>query len=381
MLLIERYLLRQMLGPTLLAILAGGVLAILSQSLGVLDVIVSQGQSPLVFLKVVLLALPQLLSMVTPIALFVAALIALNRMQTEQEIVVCFASGMSRWRVISPALRLAAVVGLISLAVNLWVAPWADRAMREELLRVRTDLAASLIHVGQFTQPAPGLTVYAQDSDQAGAFHNLFVFQQKPTGGDTTYIAARGKIAKQGGTPALIMRDGSVQFFSPTGVLNYLKFDEYSLDLSQFQSSDELIHYKIADRYLHELLFPDLTQTWERQNRVKMIAEANARLALPLYNIAFMALALAAVVGGGFNRMGYGRQILIACAVAAVARILGIGAQAACANQAWLNLLQYAIPIGAAAWAFSQLFQRRGIRRMADDGRARPSPRPIEAAA
>ncbi len=370
-----------MLGPTLLAILAGGVLAILSQSLGVLDVIVSQGQSPLVFLKVVLLALPQLLSMVTPIALFVAALIALNRMQTEQEIVVCFASGMSRWRVISPALRLAAVVGLISLAVNLWVAPWADRAMREELLRVRTDLAASLIHVGQFTQPAPGLTVYAQDSDQAGAFHNLFVFQQKPTGGDTTYIAARGKIAKQGGTPALIMRDGSVQFFSPTGVLNYLKFDEYSLDLSQFQSSDELIHYKIADRYLHELLFPDLTQTWERQNRVKMIAEANARLALPLYNIAFMALALAAVVGGGFNRMGYGRQILIACAVAAVARILGIGAQAACANQAWLNLLQYAIPIGAAAWAFSQLFQRRGIRRMADDGRARPSPRPIEAAA
>ena len=367
MLLIERYLLRQLLGPTLLAILAGAVLVILSQSLGALDVIVSQGQSPLVFLKVILLALPQLLSMVLPIALFVAALIALNRLQTEQEIVVCFASGMSRWRVISPALRLAICATLISLAVNLWIAPWGDRAMREELFRVRTDLAASLIHVGQFTQPAPGLTVYAQDSDQTGAFHNLFVFQEKAEGGDTTYIATRGKITKRGGVPVLIMRDGSSQFFSPTGVLNYLRFDEYSFDLSQFSSSDELIHYKIADRYLHELLFPDLTQSWERQNRVKMLAEANARLAMPLYNIAFMALALAAVIGGGFSRLGYGRQILVACAIAAVARILGIGVQAACSGDAWLNLLQYAIPLATMGWAFAQIFKRhrrRGEARM-----------------
>ena len=362
--LIERYLLRQMLGPTLLAILALGVVAILSQSLGALDIIVNQGQSPIVFLKVVSLAMPQLLSMVMPIAIFVAALVALNRLQTEQEIVVCFASGMSRWRVISPSIRLATVAALISLALNLWIAPFCDRAMREELFRVRTDLAASLIHVGQFTQPATGLTVYAQDADQTGTFHNLFVFQDKPDGGDTTYIAARGKIAKRDGVPVLVMRDGSSQAFSAAGVLNYLKFSEYTLDLSSFASSDELLHYKIADRYLHELLSPDLTQTWEQQNRRKMLAEAHARLATPLYNIAFMALALSAVIGGGFSRLGYGKRIMVACAVAAVARILGIGAQAVCGGMVWLNVLQYAIPVVTAGWAFGQLFRRhsRGSR-------------------
>ena len=356
MLLIERYLLRQLLGPTLLAIAALGVVAILSQSLGALDIIVNQGQSALVFAQIVLLALPQLLSLVLPIAIFVAALIALNRLQTEQEIVVCFASGMSRWRVISPAIRLATVAALISLVVNLWIAPLADRAMREELFRVRTSLAASLIHPGQFTQ-AQGLTVYAQDIDQTGTLHNLFVFQEKSDGSDTTYIADRGKITTRGGVPVLIMRDGSSQFFSSSGVLNFLRFDEDSFDLSPFTASDELVHYKIADRYLHELLFPDLTQTWERENRVKMLAEANARLALPLYNISFMALALAAVIGGGFSRRGYSRQIMIVCAVAAVVRILGIGAQAACSSQAWLNVIQYAIPIATAGWAFAQLFR------------------------
>ena len=368
--LIERYLLRQLLGPTLLAILALGVVAILSQSLGALDIIVNQGQSPLVFLKVVALAMPQLLSTVLPIAIFVAALVALNRLQTEQEIVVCFASGISRWRVISPAVRLACVAALISLAVNLWVAPFCERAMREELFRVRTDLAASLIHVGQFTQPAAGLTVYAQDADQSGAFHNLFVFQDKPDGGDTTYIADRGKITKRDGQPVLVMRDGSSQAFSAAGVLNYLKFSEYTLDLSNFAGSEGLVHYKIADRYLHELLFPDLTQSWERDNRKKMLAEAHARLSAPLYNIAFMALALAAVIGGGFSRLGYGRRILMVCAVAAVVRILGIGAQAACGGAPWMNLLQYAIPMATTAWAFGQIFRRH-----------KRAPRPAAAAA
>ena len=104
--LIDRYLLRQLLGPTLLATLALTSVALLSQSLSALDVIINQRQSAGVFLKITLLAMPQLINMVMPIALFVAALVALNRLQSEQEIVVCFAGGMSRWRVVSPPLRL-----------------------------------------------------------------------------------------------------------------------------------------------------------------------------------------------------------------------------------------------------------------------------------
>jgi len=54
----------------------------------------------------------------------VAALVALNRLHTEQEIVVCFASGMSRWRVISPAMRLAGTIAFLALVMNLWSSPW-----------------------------------------------------------------------------------------------------------------------------------------------------------------------------------------------------------------------------------------------------------------
>ena len=97
--LIESYLFRQIFGPTLFATVALTAVAVLSQSLGQLDIIVDQRQSAMVFIKIILLAMPQLLAMILPIAIFVAALVALNRLHTEQEIVVCFAGGMSRWRV------------------------------------------------------------------------------------------------------------------------------------------------------------------------------------------------------------------------------------------------------------------------------------------
>jgi lipopolysaccharide export system permease protein len=362
---IERYLFRQLLGPTVMATLALGGVGLLSQSLGALDIIVNQGQSAVVLIKITLLGMPQLMVMILPIAIFVAALVALNRLHTEQEIVVCFASGMSRWRVIAPAVYLAVGATLITLFINLWIEPLAERALRDELFRVRTDLAASLVRVGEFTQPAHGLTVYAQSSDQSGGLHNLFILQEKPDGGDTTFLADRGKVTTRRGLPVLIMWDGSNQEFSPTGVLNYLKFSEYIFDLKSFLSTDELINYKISDRFMHELLFPDLQQSWERQNRIKMIAEANNRLSAPLYNISFMAMALAAVIGGPFSRLGYGRRILLVSAAAGVVRILGFGAQAACESNVLFNLIQYALPAGAAAWAFHQLF-RQPVERVVD---------------
>jgi lipopolysaccharide export system permease protein len=375
--LIDRYLLKQLLGPTVLATLALTGVALLSQSLSALDLMVNQRQSAVVFLEVTVLAMPQLVNMVLPIALFVAALVALNRLHTEQEIVVCFAGGMSRWRVISPAMRLAGTIAVIALISNLYIQPAAARMMRDELFKVRTDLASTLVREGEFTNPAPGLTVYAQSIDPNGDFRNLFIHQMKTDGGSTTYMADRGHIAKRLGLPVLILRSGSMQEVTKGDVLNFLTFDEYAFNLGPLANTDEMVHYKPSDRYLHELFAPDLTQTWEQRNRKSLLAEGHARLATPLYNIAFMALALSAIIGGGFSRLGYGRRIAMMSGAAAVVRILGFVAQAACESSAWLNILQYALPIGATAWALRSIFRQRAGRYI-DRRRA---PTAVEAAA
>jgi lipopolysaccharide export system permease protein len=357
--LIERYLFRQMLWPTVAATLALVAVAMLSETLSELDVLVNQHQSLGVFLKLVGLALPQMLALVLPIALFVAALITLNRLHTEQEIVVCFAGGMSRWSVISPAIRLAVLCTLLTLVVNLWVAPWCYRETRAELFRIKTDLVSGLVRDGQFTQPAQGLTVYAQSTDRQGLLHNVFIDQEKSDGSPTTFTSKFGRIVKRTGQPALILSQGSNQRFNAQGVLQFTTFDEYVLDLTPYLNTADDIHFKNSDRYLHELLFPDLTQFWDKRDRKRFLAEAHSRLSTPLYNIALMSLALAALVGGSFSRTGYGRRIAIAAALAVVLRIVGFGAQAACDAAPALNILQYAIPLVPTWLAFRQIFGQK----------------------
>ena len=355
---IESYLLRQLLWPTLAAVAALTALAALSQVLTTLNQLIDQRQGAVVFLKVLALSLPSTAVLTLPIALFVAALVALNRLHTEQEIVVCFAGGMSRWRVSAPALRLAAAAAILTLVVNLWVQPWATRRMREELFKARTDLVATLVHEGDFNEPSGGLTIYAQDADGAGHLRNVFIYQDRGQGRSATFAAQRGLIAKQAGAPVLILRQGSQQQFNNRDILNYLKFDDYVFDLAPYVNTTEEVHYKPSDRYLHELVFPDLRQTWEsvKKNRRQMLTEANARLTSPLYCLTFVMLALNAVIGGAFSRLGYARRIAAAAAAAAALRILGFAAQAGSDGTPALNALQWLVPLLPALWLGRKLF-------------------------
>lgn len=366
---IDRYLFRQLAGPVFMAIGALTLVAVLGQSLGQLDLIVERGQSAWILAKVTALALPQVVTLILPIGVLVGALIALNRLHSEHEIVVCYAGGMSRWRVIDPAMRLAVLVALFALASNLFLQPAAMREMRRELHGVRADLAAVLVREGEFVEGAPGLTIYTQRVDQNGLLKNLFIHIERPDGA-TLYDAAEGRITTLEGRPVIILSEGSSSEFSGSGVLNYLSFDDYVVELGQYAIEPAALHYKESDRWLSELLFPDPGNEWEVGNRLKLLAEAHARLASPLYVIAFMAMALAAVIGGSFSRTGYGRRIAVASAIAIAVRLLGFAAVSACGSNAWLNIIQYLLPLALMWMALRPLFKQR-IKRFVEIGAGR----------
>jgi lipopolysaccharide export system permease protein len=144
MTLIQGYLLRQIARPVVGACAALAAIGILSQSLDQLEIIVERGQSVWVMIKLTLLAVPQLLAVIIPIGLFVGALMALTRLQREQELTAVFASGVTRWSAIRPAVWIALIAAVLTLVVTTVGQPWAQRQARTEAFAVRTDLAALL---------------------------------------------------------------------------------------------------------------------------------------------------------------------------------------------------------------------------------------------
>jgi lipopolysaccharide export system permease protein len=354
--LIERYLFRQLLGPTLAATAALTAVAILSEALSSISVLVNDRQSALMFAKIILLAMPQLIVLILPIAVLIAGVMTMNRLHTENEIVICFAGGVSRWRVISPAVRLASLVTLFSFLLTFWIQPVSYRALRDTLQAVRSDLLSTMIRPGAFTHPAPGLTVYAQSVSDDGTIHNLFIDHDMGAGRDTAISAREGRLTVRGGAPFMLMRHGANQEFSGAGVLNFLSFDENALDLRPMLGPARTVRYKLSDRYLHELFFPDTNTPWDATNIEPMLAEGHARITAPLYNLSFMSLALAAVLGGGFSRLGYGTRIAAVAGAALLIRVLGLAAQGAAAHAPELNILQYLVPLLAMAGSAVILF-------------------------
>lgn len=362
MTLIQRYLFRQIALPVVGACGSLAGIGILSQSLDQLEVIVERGQSVWVMLKLTLLAVPQLFAVILPIGLFVGTLIALTRLQREQELTAAYASGMTRWRMIEPGARLAAIVAVVMLITNVLIQPWAQREARDQAFEIRTDLAALLVEEGRFVQGPNGLTVYVQEIEQNGLLKNLFIYIED---GDevTTWDASEARFGRVDGQPVLTMQAGSWQQYSSAGVLQQLSFDGYVFPLGQYVTDTETVRYKPTDLYLDQLFHPSPQLVETAGSRGELLAEAHARLSSPLYALLAMSMALTAILGGAFSRTGYSGRIAKASAAFLLVRVIGYAVVAASAWNGWLNVFQYLLPIVATAVSLQLLFRALRPRR------------------
>ena len=66
----------------------------ITQALRELDLLTGKGQTILIFLTVTGLSLPALITVISPVALFIATLYTLNRLNGDSELIVMSAAGM-----------------------------------------------------------------------------------------------------------------------------------------------------------------------------------------------------------------------------------------------------------------------------------------------
>lgn len=349
---IQTYLFGEVLRTVLIIVGGLSLLALLAQGLSRTDLIIENRQSAATYFYVVALGAPQIIALLTPLALFIAAVWSLNKIHRDNEIVVAQAAGMTRWQVASPIIRLAAIAAVAHLTINLWVQPTAQRMLRETVAEARGDLAASLIQAGQFTRAEDKLTFYARES-RGGDLSGILVSDGRDPARRVDYLAETGTVIEVDGRPNIVMRNGQIHDLDQNNALSILNFEQYTFDLSPFMAERGEVALKSSDRYLHELFFVDRTSYDQMRNIDNFQAEAHARLTMPLLNIAMAMIAVLAVIGGVFNRRGYARRIMIATASALILVVVQVSVQSAAAGDPALNIVQWIVPlfvIGLIAW-------------------------------
>lgn len=362
MILVQRYFFRQLLWPFLTSVGAFAGLSLLTQSLSNTDLVSGYSETAFTFFKVTLLALPHLTALLLPIALFVATLTGLSRLSSDSELVVTSASGMTRWGMLSPLMRLGIYVVIANLAINLFVQPVSYREMRRSLYDLRSDVASSLVTPGAFSRIGEGVTIYARERTRDGRLLDIMIHDTRGQEGAVTYTAREGVIARGGNRTALVLINGNAQWLDENQEMNYTTFDRTEPDLEEFSGIADAIFFKESDRFLHELLWPDSSIRARPDGEERALAEAHYRLSAPLFNLAFILIAAAAYLAGDYSRLGYGRRIAIAVGAGLTLRLIGFSVQSGATDDPALNIAQYIIPLIGIVGALATIYWPRRSR-------------------
>lgn len=291
-----------------------------------ISLVTDQGQSLLIFLKITLLAMPNLIATVAPVALLISTLHSLNRLSGDSELIVLSASGSTVWRVMKPYLALALIVAIFTMWTNAQLAPQSMRILRDYAIKVRTDLISQVLQPGKFSSPESGLTVHIADRAANGDLIGLMIHDERDPSQIMTYLAEYGRITKQeDGRALLIMHDGHIQRQNgKSKAVQIIIFDSYVFDLSQFGPKEGARDFKPRERYLSELLYPDPNDAFYKENAGKFRSELHDRLSNPLYPILFVLIVGVHLAYPRTTRDGRMQSLFAAFGIAAALRVVGL---------------------------------------------------------
>jgi lipopolysaccharide export system permease protein len=366
--LIERYIFK-IAGAGFLGVL--GVLTAviwLTQAMRDFDLMTTKGQSILVFFHITGLVVPSLVMVIAPIALFIATLFSLNKLNGDSELVVLAAAGVSPFRLFRPyAALIIAVTGFAGL-MSLVVMPWSFYAMRMAITEVQSDFLTRVVRPGQFNALQSGLTFHYRERGPGGELLGIFMLDRRDDNQANVYLAEHGIATKVDGQNFLVLQTGAIQrqdkgAESPAMIV----FDSYALDLSQFAPGADGAPLKPRERMTPDLLAADPSDPYVAANLGRFRAELHERFIAPLYALAMGLIAFAALGAPRTTRQNRGVAIGGAVLAALLLRVAGFGASALVARSPGAVAVAYALPLlgglGAALFAFRFVFESR-LRRM-----------------
>jgi lipopolysaccharide export system permease protein len=291
--------------------------------------------------------MPNLIAIVAPVALLIAALHTLNRLSGDSELIVLSASGSTIWRVARPYLILATILFVCLTAVNAYILPQSMRTLRDYAIQVRTDLIAQVIQPGKFSSPERGLTIHIAGKDGNGDLLGLVIHDERDPSQIMTYLAERSQIQKVSEDRALlIMRNGHIQRQDGDDrTAGIVTFESYIFDLSQFGPKEGPRDYKPRERFLSELMFPDKSDEFYQRNSGRFFAELHDRLASPLYPFLFVMIALVHLGAPRTTRDSRMRDLFTAFTVATVLRVISLAAVNMAAKTPAAVLIIWGIPV------------------------------------
>ena len=328
------YIMKQIILGLLIVLAVMLAIVWLTQSLRLIDMIVTKGLSVWLFIRLTALLLPNFLVILLPIALFAVCLFVYNRMSTDKELAVACGAGLHPLRIAEPAIIIGIILTLLSYVMTFKLVPESVIDFKELQWTIKNSVSHVLLQEGEFNQIGKGLTVYVRKRDDSGTMYGLLIHDQR-NGRKETVIAERGTITGDSSNIKAVIENGSRQELdAKTGRFAVLYFDRYTMDFGSLGSGKG-----IRAKDTRELSFSELISALHE--KPAFMIELNKRFVLPLYNICFAFLAVTLLIKGRYNRKGQTPKVIASALLMLLVESAQLGIENLSAKHLYLIPLMY----------------------------------------
>ena len=232
---LSRYIIRECLTITLLVSVVLLAISMISQ-LNIYLLAVVNGSLEAKFLAPVLISFtPQYMSVVLPLAFFIATAITLSRLQNSNELIIMTTCGISRHKLALMLLPLAIVFFVVALITSLFVTPYSTRKAQEILSFQENRDSFDIVAPQTFISLNDNTELYTESlSEDKKTLNDIYLFirpkiKEKPI---QVIYASHAKKANEGSERHLLMGKGyQVQVVPGQANLVRTTFDSVAIRL------------------------------------------------------------------------------------------------------------------------------------------------------
>ena len=193
---IDRLTIREVLPPAFLGFITYTFLVVMRGIFNLIEQVLVRGVAVGDAARVLLITIPHIVVLTIPMSFLFGVLLAVGRMNSDNELVALQAAGIPARRLLRPILLLGLLLTGMNAYLYLEVIPKSSRQLRE--LKIR--LFANARNLGRiepqiFYEELPNVLVYLRDSDpETGEWRNILVYDASDPGEERLTLAQRGRM-------------------------------------------------------------------------------------------------------------------------------------------------------------------------------------------
>lgn len=290
---LSRYLVSEMLLPSLYATAAFGLVVLLTDLLGYAELIVNRGLSTSEVAQIAVLQLIPTLARTLPFAVLVGSLVGLGRLSADRELLALEASGLSARQLARPGLLFALAASVISIVLSVAISPAAQRSVRDQMIRLATEKPGLALRAG-LTTNLGGWRIEAREVEDDGAQLGGVLLYMPSL--DETVFSKRGAIlTSDAGAKRIVLEDGMI-LSNDVERASLLRFERMETALPELEAEKDVPVDVVSTLPFAQLIREVRANAGMQSGRWKAI-EAHRRVAIGAAALPFGLLAMGLAFG------------------------------------------------------------------------------------